>query len=351
MAVEDFGPEVIGRKIELLTGDGQSKPDIASALVREWFDTKDVQMVTGLSNSAIGLSVQAMAREKNRISITTGSGATEFTGSQCSPNGLQWAIDTYAIDHAVPVPLLKDGAKTWFLLVADIMLGKSLVRDLMPVLEQAHATVVGTALHPLFTTDMASPIVRAQSSGADVVALMNVGGDLVNALKQADEFGLTHSKTKLAGFWMTVTDVHAVGPQTAGGIYFAEAFYWDQDEAARAWSKRYFERVHAMPNSYQAGIYGAIQHYLKAVRAAGTAEPAAVMAKMRELPVEDFMTRHGIVRADGRVVRDVQVLQAKSAAESSGEWDVARVAATIPGEQAFRPLAQSDCPLVKKPAP
>jgi branched-chain amino acid transport system substrate-binding protein len=347
MAVEDFGPEVIGRRIELLTGDGQSKPDVASGLVREWFDQKDVQMVTGLSNSAIGLAVQAMAKDKNRVSIITGSGATEITGAQCSPNGLHWVIDTYAIDHAVPAPLLREGAKSWFLLVADITLGKALVRDLLPVLEQGGAKVVGQIFHPLFATDMSSPVVTAQASGADVVALMNVGGDLVNAVKQAAEFGLMSGNQKVAGFWMTVTDVHAIGLDTAAGIYFAEAFYWDQDETARAWAKRFFDRAHAMPNSYQAGIYGAITHYLKAVRAAGTAEPAAVMAKMRELPVEDFMTHGGTVRIDGRVIRDIQVLQAKAPKSSSDEWDLAKVVATIPGEQAFRPLAQSDCSLVR----
>ena len=348
MAVEDFGPEVLGRRIELLTADSQSKPDVASAIVREWFDRRDAQMVTGLGNSAIALAVQSMAREKNRINIITGSGATEITGSQCSPNGLHWVIDTYALDRAVPTPLLRDGAKTWFLLVADITLGKALVRDIMPVLEAGGARVVGQVFHPLLTTDMSSPIVSAQASGADVIALMNVGGDLVNALKQAAEFGITGSRQRLAGFWMTVTDLHAVGPAAASGIYFAEAFYWDQDEAARAWSRRFFQRVGAMPNSYQAGIYGAVQHYLKAVRAADRTEPAAVMAKMRELPVEDFMTRGGTVRIDGRVVRDIQVLQAKGPADSKAPWDLARVVATIPGDQAFRPLAQSDCPLVKR---
>lgn len=348
MAVEDWGPEVIGRKIELVTGDGQSKPDVATALVRGWFDQQDVQMVTGLSNSAIGLSIQGLAREKNRISIITGSGATEITGAQCSPNGLHWVIDTYAIDHAVPVPLLAAGQKNWFLLVADITLGKALVRDLLPVLDAAGGKVVGQVFHPLFATDMSSPIVQAQSSGAQVVALMDVGGDLVNAAKQASEFGVIAGGQKLAGFWMTVTDVHAIGLQTAQGIYFAEAFYWDQDEAARTWSQRFHQRVGAMPNSYQAGIYGAITHYLKAVKAGGTADPATVMAKMRELPVEDFMTHHGTVRIDGRVVRDILTLQVKSPAESKGEWDLAKVVTVIPGEQAFRPLSESDCPLVSK---
>ena len=224
MAVEDWGPEVIGRRIELLTADGQSKPDIAAAIVREWFDKQDVQMVTGLSNSAIGLSAQSLAREKNRVSIVTGSGATEITGSQCSPNGLHWVIDTYAINRAVPVPLLAEGNKKWFLLVANITLGKVLVRDLMPVLAASGGTVVGEAYHPLFTTDISSPVVSAQSSGAQVVALMNVGGDLVNAAKQASEFGVIAGGQKLAGFWMTVTDVQAIGLQTAQGIYFAEAF-------------------------------------------------------------------------------------------------------------------------------
>lgn len=348
MAVEDWGPEVIGRKIELLTGDGQSKPDIATGLVREWFDQRDVQMVTGLSNSAIGLAAQAMARDKNRISIITGSGATEITGSQCSPNGLHWVIDTYAITHAVSAPLLAEGAKSWFLLVADITLGKSLVRDLMPVLEQGGGKVVGQVFHPLFATDMSSPVVRAQASGAQVIALMNVGGDLVNAAKQASEFGVTSQGQKLAGFWMTVTDVKALGLETASGIYFAEAFYWDQDDQARSWSKRFMDRVGAMPNSYQAGIYGAVTHYLKAVQAAGTAEPKAVMTKMRELPVNDFMTRNGVVREDGRVIRDIQVLQVKMPADSKGPWDLAHIVTTIPGVKAFRPLAESDCPLVKR---
>jgi branched-chain amino acid transport system substrate-binding protein len=348
MAVEDWGPEVIGRPIELLTGDTQSKPDVATALVREWFDNRDVQMVTGLGNSAIGLAVQAMAREKNRVSIITGSGATEITGAQCSPNGLHWVIDTYAIDHAVPTPLLAQGDRRWFLLAADIVLGKALIRDILPVLKAGGGTVVGQTMHPLFTTDMSSPILMAQASKAQVVALMNVGGDLVNAAKQASEFGLIDKGQKLAGFWMTVTDVKAIGLDTARGIYFAEAFYWDQDDAARAWSKRFLDRVGAAPNSYQAGIYGAITHYLKAVRAAGTAEPAAVMARMRELPVQDFMTPGGgTVRADGRVVRPIQVLQVKSSADSSGPWDLARVVATIRGDKAFRPLAESDCPLVR----
>lgn len=349
MAVEDWGPEVIGRKLELVTGDGQSKPDVATALVREWFDNRDVQMVTGLSNSAIGLAVQAMAREKNRISIITGSGAPEITGAQCSPNGLHWVIDTYAIDHAVPAPLLAEGNKSWFLLVVDITLGKALMRDILPVLKEGGGTVVGQTLHPLFTTDMSSPILQAQASKAQVIALMNVGGDLVNAAKQANEFGVIAGGQKLAGFWMTVTDVKAIGLDTAKGIYFAEAFYWDQDEASRTWSKRFFDRVGAQPNSYQAGIYGAIMHYLKAVRAANTAEPAAVMAKMRELPVQDFMTPGGgSVRADGRVIRPIQVLQVKDPTASKHPWDLARITATIPGDKAFRPLSESECPLVKR---
>ncbi len=349
MAVEDFGPEVIGRKIELLTGDGQSKPDVASALVREWFDTRDVQMVTGLSNSAIGLAVQGMARDKNRISIITGSGAPEITGAQCSPNGLHWVIDTYAIDHAVPAPLLAAGQRSWFLLWVDITLGKALVRDILPVLQAGGGTVVGQASHPLFTTDMSSPVVAAQASKAQVVALMDVGGDLVNAAKQASEFGVIAGGQKLAGFWMTVTDVKAIGLDTAAGIYFAEAFYWDQDDAARAWSKRFYDHAGAEPNSYQAGIYGAITHYLKAVKAAGTADPQAVMAKMRELPVQDFMTPGGgTVRIDGRVIRPIQVLQVKAPADSKAPWDVARIVATIPGDKAFRPLSESDCPLVKR---
>ena len=336
MAVEDWGPAVIGRPIELLTADGRSRPDIAVGIAREWFDTRDVAMVTGLSNSAIALGVQGLARQKGRISIVTGSGATEITGAQCSPNGLHWVIDAYALAHAVPAPILREGGDSWYFIVADIALGKSLVREITPVLAAGGARVAGQTFHPLLTTDMSSPILQAQASGAKVIGLFNVGGDAVNAIKQAAEFGVIAGGQKLAGLWLTVTDVHAVGLATAQGIYFAEAFYWDQDDAARAWSARFMQRAGAAPNSYQAGIYGAVTHYLK-----------AVMAQMRALPVEDFMTHGGQVRIDGRVVRDIKVLQAKAPGESTGEWDVAWVVATIPGPEAFRPLAESECPLVR----
>ena len=255
-------------------------------------------------------------------------------------------IDAYALAHAVPWPLLREGGDTWFELVADITLGKSLVAEIAPVLQAGGARVVGQIYHPLLATDLAGPLLQAQASGAKVVGLFNVGGDAVNSIKQAAEFGLAAGGQKLAGLWLTVTDVHAVGLPTAQGIYFAEAFYWDQDDAARAWSRRFMQRARAAPNSFQAGVGSAVTHYLKAVQAAGGTEAGAVMAKMRELPVQDFMTRGGQVREDGRVVRDVHVLQAKAPADSHDEWDVARIVATLPGPEVFRPLSQSVCPLV-----
>lgn len=348
LALEDFGPEVAGRRIELVSADHRSKPDIATAIAREWFDQQGVSMITGLDNSAIALSVQALAREKNRISIITGSGATEITGAQCSPNGLHWVIDAYALAHAVPRPLLAAGDKTWFNVVADITLGKSLVKEITPVIEAGGGRIVGQVFHPLLASDLSSFIIEAQSSRAQVIGLFDVGGDAVNAIKQASEFGVIAGGQKLAGLWLTVTDIHAVGLPTAQQIYFAEAFYWDQDDQARAWSKRFMARAKAAPNSFQAGVYGAIAHYLKAVRRAGTTDAAEVMASMRALPVQDFMTHDGVVRIDGRVIRDVHILQAKRPEESQGEWDLARIVGTLPGPEAFRPLAQSDCPLVKR---
>ena len=350
LAVEDFGDTVLGRPVELVSADHQSKPDVASSIARRWLDQDGVTMITGLANSAIAIGVQGLARERGRVTIITGSGSIDITGKQCSPTGAHWVIDTYALAHAVAQPLVQEGLDTWFYVVADITLGRSLVHDVTPVVEAGGGRVVGQTMHPLLTTDMAAPMLQAIASHAKVVALMDVGGDAVNAIKQAAEFGLMQGGgQQLAGLYLTVTDVHAVGLATARGIYLAEAYYGDLDDATRAFARRYAERMSGrMPNSYQAGVYSAVLHYLEAVRAAGTDEAGAVMVKMRELPVEDFMTHGGKLREDGRLIRDVYLLQAKRPEEAHGEWDLLRRVATLPGEQAFRPLAESECPLVRR---
>ncbi|MGY2051065.1 ABC transporter substrate-binding protein [Methylobacterium sp. JK268] len=349
LAVEDFGPTVLGKPIEIVSADHQSKPDVASSIARRWFDQDGVDMITDLDNSAIALGVQALAREKGRLALITGSGSTVITGAQCSPNGALWVIDTYALARTIAKPLVAAGEASWFYVVADITLGKSFVADVTPVVTAGGGRVAGQVFHPLLSPDLSSQILQAQGSGADVIALFNVGADAINAVKQASEFGLLGGKQKLAGFYMTVVDVHALGLPVAGGLYLAEAFYWDQDEAARAFAKRFHDRQHAMPNGYQAGVYSAVTHYLKAVRAAGTDGADAVMAKMREMPIDDVMTKGGRLRADGRVVRDVSLYRVKRPEESRGEWDLLTRVATLPGEDAFRPLAQSDCPLVRAP--
>ena len=316
--------------------------------MRRWFDVDGVDMVTDLDNSAIALGAQALARDKGRIALITGSGSTVITGAQCSPNGALWVIDTYALAHAVAKPLVAAGAKTWFYLAADITLGKSFIQDVTPVVQAGGGKVVGQVLHPLLAPDLSSQILMAQASGAETIALFNVGGDTINSVKQAAEFGILGSKQKLAGFWMTAVDVHALGLKTAGGMYLAEAFYWDQNEATRGFAKRFFAVQKAMPNSFQAGVYSAVTHYFKAVKAAGSTDAATVMAKMRDLPIEDFMTKGGRLRTDGRVVRDVYLFQVKRPDESTGPWDLMKQVATLPGAEAFEPLAASACKTAAK---
>lgn len=348
LAIGDFGPTVLGRKIVLLSADHQSRPDTGAAIARRWFDVEHVDMVTGLANSAIALNVQAMAKERGRVTIITGSGSTAITGAQCSPTGAHWVIDTHALARAVAAPLVADGRKTWFFVVADITLGKSLVADVTPVVTSGGGTVVGQVMHPLLAGDLSAPVLQAIASHAQAVALMDVGGDAVNAVKQSAEFGLQRNGQNLAGLYLTVTDVHAVGLATAQGTYLAEAYYWDLNDATRAFAHRYAALMGGrMPNSYQAGVYSAVLHYLRAVQAAGTDAAPQVMAAMRAMPVVDFMTDRGVLRADGRLLRDIYLFQAKRPEEQKGEWDLLRRVATVPAAEAFRPLSESDCPLVR----
>ncbi|WP_204623740.1 ABC transporter substrate-binding protein [Crenalkalicoccus roseus] len=348
MAVEDFGGRVLDRHIEVVSGDHQNRADVGSGIARRWFDVEGVHMITGLGNSSVALSVQQLARERGRINIVSGAATTELTGRQCSPTGVHWTYDTYALARGTGTALLQEGGQRWFFLTADYAFGHALERDTAAVVLAGGGTVVGRARHPLNTADFSSFLLTAQGARADVIALANAGGDTINAVKQAAEFGLTRSgNRRLAALLMMVTDVRAIGLQTAQGLVFTESFYWDMDDATRAFSQRFFERHGAMPTMLQAGMYGATLHYLRAVQAAGTADDAAaVMARMREMPINDFMTRDGRLREDGRVIRDVHLMQVKTPEESTGPWDLMRVVRTIPGDQAFRPLAESECPLV-----
>ena len=344
MAVEDFGGKVLGKPIEVVFADHQNKVDVAAASGREWFDVARVDMITGLGNSAVALAIQQLARDKNKISLVSGAASTDLTGKSCSPNGAHWTYDTYALAKGTGTAVVKDGGDSWFFLTADYAFGHSLESNTSNVVKGAGGKVLGAVRHPLNTPDFSSFLLQAQGSGAKVIGLANAGGDTINAIKQAGEFGITKNQ-KLAGLLVTITDVHGVGLQAAQGLLFTEAFYWDQNDETRAWSKRFMERHRNAPTMIQAGMYGATLHYLKAVDAAGTDDPKAVIAKMKEIPINDFMTKNGKLRADGRVVRDMYLLQVKAPQESKGRWDYMKLVATIPGDEAFRPMSEGGCPL------
>ncbi len=348
MAIEDFGGTVLGKKIEIVSGDHQNKADVASALVRQWYDVDKVDMITGLGNSAVALAVQQITKEKNRLNIVSGAASTDLTGKACSPNGIHWTYDTYALAKGTGTAIVKNGGDSWYFLTADYAFGHSLEKNTADVVTGNKGKVVGQVRHPLNTPDFSSFLLQAQASKAKVVGLANAGGDTINSIKQASEFGLAKGGQQLAGLLVMITDVHSLGLNAAQGLMFTEAFYWDQNDETRAWSKKFMARHRNAPTMIQAGMYGATMHYLNAVKAAGTDEAKAVMAKMKATPINDFMTKGGKIRDDHRVIRDMYLMQAKTPEESKGEWDLAKIVETIPGDQAFRPLHEGGCPLVKK---
>jgi len=349
MAIEDAGGKVLGKPIELLAADHQSKADIGASIARQWFDADGVDMAIGFDNSSVALAVEQVAYQKNRIAIAGAIGTTSFTGKNCTPNEAAWLYDSYALTTTLARSVVGRGGNTWFFITVDYALGHSLEADATAAVVASGGKVLGSARHPLNTADFSSFLLQAQASGAKVVAMANAGGDMINATKQANEFGLTQAGQTIVSLLTFITDVHSVGLKAAQGLTFVTAFYWDRDDASRAWSKRFFERQKRMPSMAQVGVYSAIRHYLRAIEAAGTDEAKAVMAKMREIPVNDFYAKNGRVRADGRVVHDLYFVQVKTPAESSGPWDYYKVLSTIPGEKAFRPLNEGGCPLVRQP--
>ncbi len=346
MAVADFGGTVLGRKVEVVFADGQNKPDIAAQVARQWYDS-GVEMITDLPTSGQALAVMQVSREKKKIVLVTSAGSSEITGSQCSPYAAHWTWDTYAMAHGTGSGVVQAGGKSWFFITADYVFGKSLEADTAAVVKQYGGSVLGDALHPLNTQDFSSMLLQAQSSRAEVIGLANGGTDLINTIKQANEYRLPQSGQKLAALIAFISDVHGMGLPIAQGLLLTEAFYWDQDDATRAWSKRFYERMRREPSMTQAGAYSATMHYLKAVAAASTANPDAVMAQMRAMPIEDFMSHGATLRIDGQVMRDMYLFQVKTPAESAGEWDLYRPVGTIPAASAYRPLADGGCPLVR----
>jgi len=347
MAVEDFGGKVLGKPIEVISGDHQNKSDVGAAIAREWFDVGKVDMAIGFDHSAVALAVSQLAVEKNRIAIAGAVGSTAFTGKSCTPTEASWIYDSYALTTSLAKAVVAEGRDSWFFLTVDYTFGHSLEADATAAVKAAGGKVLGSVRHPLNTADFSSYLLQAQASGAKVVAFANGGGDMVNATKQANEFGLTKKQT-IVSLLVFISDVHSMQLQAAQGLKFVTAFYWDRNEETRAWSKRFFERFGRMPTMPQAAVYSAITHYLGAIAAGGTDEAKAVMTKMRERPVNDFYVKNGRLREDGRLVHDMYLAQVKTPAESKGPWDYYKVLATIPGDQAFRSLADGGCPLVAR---
>lgn len=348
MAVEDFGGKVLGKPIEVVVADHQNKPDVASGLARKWFDVEKVDMVANLINSSVALSVSQIAKEKNRIAIVNGSGSSRLTNEGCTPNSIHYAYDTYALAQGTGEALMQAGKKSWYFMTADYAFGHALEADTTAVVKQLGGQVVGSVKYPINTYDQSSFLLQAQASKAQVVGLAGSGTVLVNAIKSAQEYGINKGGQTLAGLLVWITDIKSLGLKTAQGLVLTNAFYWDRDDETRAWSKRFYERMKKMPHMGDAGDYSSTMHYLKAIQAAGTDEAQAVMSKMREIPVNDFFAKNGHIRIDGRMVHDMYVYQVKTPAESKSEWDYYKLLQVIPGEEAFRPLKDSACPLVKK---
>jgi branched-chain amino acid transport system substrate-binding protein len=334
LAVEDFKPADKGIKVEIISADHQNKPDIGAGIARQWYDRDGVDVILDVPTSSVVLAINALTREKNKIMISSGGGTSDLTGSQCSPNTVHWMV--------------KRGGNTWFFLTADYAFGHALERDAAAQVTKAGGKVLGTVRHPFPGQDFASFILQAQSSGAKVIGLANAGGDFVNSMKQAAEFGVVQGGQSLAGLLVFITDVHALGLQVAQGLVMTEAFYWDFNDQTRAWSKRYSEKMGGkMPSMAHAGVYSATLHYLKAVDALKDKDPTRVMAKMREVPTDDPVFGKGSIRPDGRKIHDMHLFEVKKPSESKGAWDLYKHLATVPADQAFRPLNEGGCPLVK----
>jgi branched-chain amino acid transport system substrate-binding protein len=348
MAVDDFKGKVLGRSVQIVAGDHQNKADVGSVITRRWLENDGVEVILDVPNSAVGLAVQGITRDKKKLFLATGAATSRLTGDECSMTGIHWTYDTYALSQGTTKAISRLGAKSWFFLSADYSLGAQLEADSRKVIDATGGKVVGAVKHPINTPDFSSFLLQAQSSKAEVIALADAGGDFINAVKQAGEFGITREQ-KLAGLIVFIADIHSLGLESAKGLMLSSAFYWDLNDETRAWSKRFIEKTQKVPTMIHAGTYGAVMHYLKAVEAAGTLDGPTVAAKMREMPVNDFMTKNGRIRQDGRLVRDMYLFRVKSPEESKYRFDYYKLLATIPGDEAFRPMEEGGCPLVKKP--
>jgi len=348
MAVEDYGGTMFGKPIEVIFADHLNKPDVGAARAREWFDRDGVDMITDLANSAVALAVADLAKEKKRHIIVNNPSNMGLTNARCSPYTIHYTYDAYSLAHGTGRAVAEQpGGDSWYFLTVDFAFGIGLEEQVAEVVRNANGKVLGSARHPLGTTDYSSYVLQAQTSGAKIIGLASTGQDTINAIKAAHEFGLT-PKQKLAALLLWINDVHALGLETAQGLLLTNAWYWDMNDGSREFAKRFHERVGHMPNMAHAGDYSSTLHYLKAVEAAGSDDPDAVSRKMRTTPINDFFARNGTIREDGRMVHDMYLWEVKSPAESKGPWDYYKLVKTIPADQAFQPLSASTCYLVKK---
>lgn len=349
MAIDDcLAAECKGMKIELVSADNQNKADVAANKAREWFDRDNVDAIADLTNSAAALAVQKLAMDKQRVVLFSGPATTRLTNEDCSPTGFHWMFDTYSQSAATARAVVGDGGKSWYFITVDYAFGHSLEKDAADIVKTLGGTVVGQSRHPLNASDYASFLLQAQSSKAQVVALANGGQDTVNVLKQAREFGIVQRGQKLAALLVFLSDVHALGLNTAQGLMFTDGFYWDFDDASRAWSARFQKKYKNLkPTMVQAGVYSSVLHYLRAVAATQSVDAKVVAQKMRELPIRDPIMHNASIRPDGRVIHDMYLFRVKTPAESKGPWDYYTRVATVPATEAFQPLSKSTCSLVK----
>ena len=343
MAVEEFGGEVLGMPIEVVFADHQNKSDIGAAIARKWFDDDKVDAILDVASSSPALAVVAVAKDKEKILTLSSPGSLRITNDACGPYVVHWAYDTHAIAHSTGKALVEQGFDSWYFVTADYAFGHSLEEDTSDVVTAAGGKVLGSTRLPVGTADFASALLTAQGSGAEVVALANAGADTINSIKQAAQFGITQGGQKLATLAGFINDVHGLGLEQAQGLTITEASYWDFNDETRAWSQRFFEKMDAMPNMLQTGTYSSVLHYLRAVEAAGTDETEPVMAKMREMPINDVFYKNGTIREDGRMMHDMYLFEVKTPDESKAPWDYYKLLATIPADEAFQPIEKSTC--------
>ena len=348
MAVEYFGGEVLGRKIQIVTADHLNKADLASSIARDMFDNQGVEMLFDVAASATALAALEISKARGKINMFNGPGSIRLSNEACGPFTVHYVFDTFAQANVTGLAAVKSGLDSWYFLTADYAFGQDLEKDTTNVVLKSGGKVMGAVRHPLNTSDFSSYLLQAQSSKAKVIGLANAGGDTINAIKQAAEFGLMKTGQKLSPLLAFITDIDSVGLDTAQGLLVAEAFYWDLNDDTRAFSKRFMERMKRVPSGVQAGTYSSVTHYLKAVKAAGTTDAAAVIKIMKETPINDMFAKNGKIREDGRMVHDMYLFEVKKPSESKGRWDSYKLLATIPGNEAFQSLEQSRCPLVKK---